>query len=211
MTVKNGNYISRNAKISKNVTFESPIRLNGTTSIQSNCTVKAFTVIDMQTTVAPKTTIGRFCTIGKWCEIGAIAHPVAWLSSSPIQYNMAYHYAEYSEKFPKLDFKRPMETYIGNDVLIDSLSLILRGVNIGDGAIVKARSVVTKDIPPYAIVEGIPAKIIGYRFKKDTIKQLLKLQWWNMHYNELSKLQFNDIHLAIKQLKIAKKGRNYGK
>ncbi|MDR1760873.1 MAG: CatB-related O-acetyltransferase, partial [Bacteroidales bacterium] len=68
---------------------------------------------------------------------------------------------------------------IGNDVWIGYEALIMAGVHIGDGAIIGARAVVTKDVPPYTIVGGIPAKEIRKRFDKETIDFLLHLQWWN--------------------------------
>jgi len=67
---------------------------------------------------------------------------------------------------------------IGNDVWVGYDSLILSGVTIGDGAVIAARAVVTKDVPPYAIVGGNPAKIIRYRFSDDIITRLLKTKWW---------------------------------
>jgi len=67
---------------------------------------------------------------------------------------------------------------IGSDVWIGYDSLILSGITIGDGAVVAARAVVTKDVPPYAIVGGNPAKIIRYRFSEKTIARLLKIKWW---------------------------------
>lgn len=74
---------------------------------------------------------------------------------------------------------------VGNDVWIGSNVKILSGVNIGDGAIIGANSLVTKDIPPYAIAGGNPAKIIKYRFDNETNDKLLKIQWWNFDENEL--------------------------
>ncbi len=68
---------------------------------------------------------------------------------------------------------------IGNDVWIGSNVLIIGGIKIGDGAIVAAGAVVTKDVPPYAIVGGIPARIIRFRFDKEQINKLLELKWWN--------------------------------
>lgn len=68
---------------------------------------------------------------------------------------------------------------IGNDVWIGYEAVILAGVTIGDGAIIGARAVVTKDVPPYTVVGGVPAKPIKLRFSEETISSLLKLQWWN--------------------------------
>lgn len=70
-------------------------------------------------------------------------------------------------------------TIIGNDVWIGQFSLILSGVTVGDGAVIGAKAVVTKDVPPYAIVAGNPARLIRYRFSQEQIKQLLEIKWWN--------------------------------
>ena len=76
---------------------------------------------------------------------------------------------------------------IGNDVWIGFEAVILSGVTIGDGAIIGTRAVVTKDVPPYMIVGGIPAKSIRKRFSDDVICKLLKLQWWNWTENRIKK------------------------
>lgn len=74
---------------------------------------------------------------------------------------------------------------IGNDVWIGAGALILSGVTIGDGAIVGAGSVVTHDVPPYAVVGGVPAKIIRFRYNKDQIEALLKIAWWNWNIEKI--------------------------
>ncbi|MCR5350110.1 MAG: CatB-related O-acetyltransferase [Acholeplasmatales bacterium] len=76
---------------------------------------------------------------------------------------------------------------IGNDVWIGDDSMILSGVTIGDGAVIAARSVVTKDVPPYAIVGGVPAKVIRYRFTPEQIEKLEKIAWWNWDDEKVSK------------------------
>ena len=76
---------------------------------------------------------------------------------------------------------------IGNDVWIGYEAVILAGVSIGDGAIIGARAVVTKDVPPYTIVGGVPAKSIKKRFSDETISSLLSIQWWNWSKEKISK------------------------
>ncbi|GAA0075876.1 CatB-related O-acetyltransferase [Clostridium sp. CTA-5] len=75
---------------------------------------------------------------------------------------------------------------IGNDVWIGFEAVIMSGVHIGDGAIIGTRALVTKDVPPYAIVGGIPAQIIRKRFEDSVIEDLLKIQWWNWSTEKIS-------------------------
>ena len=76
---------------------------------------------------------------------------------------------------------------IGNDVWIGSHSLLLGGIRIGDGAVIAAGAVVTHDVPDYAVVGGVPAKIIKYRFDRMTIQRLQDSKWWNLSIEEVKK------------------------
>lgn len=90
---------------------------------------------------------------------------------------------------------------IGNDVWIGNDVVLKGGVKIGDGAVVAANSVVTKDIPPYAIVAGIPAKIIRYRFASDIVEELLKIKWWNYNYVDLpDNNKCDDINYFVREM-----------
>ena len=89
---------------------------------------------------------------------------------------------------------------IGNDVWIGDGAFIKNGVTIGDGAIIGARAVVTKDIPPYAIVVGVPAKILKYRFSEQIIDRLLNTKWWNLDDSIIKKLPYYDIDKCLKIL-----------
>ena len=107
---------------------------------------------------------------------GNQGHRMDWVSTFP------FHYQANIFKDSHSAYQKTGDTQIGSDVWIGSESMILAGVNIGSGAVVAARAVVTKDVPPYAIVAGNPAKIIKYRFSEEVIKELLALQWW--HWSE---------------------------
>ncbi len=194
------NYLSKNAVVDEDVLLESPVRLYGSAKIRSKSSLGAFSFINTGTTMFRGTKIGRFCSVGKNCEIGAFDHPIDWLSSSPFQYNMKMHFPAYITGFPQVSIKRPGSTHIGNDVWIGSMVIIKRGVTIGDGAIVAGGAVVVKDVPPYAIVGGVPAKILKYRFDEETVQKLLDLKWWDLPYEKLSGIAFDNIGKAINQL-----------
>ena len=90
---------------------------------------------------------------------------------------------------------------IGNDVWIGIKATIMPNITIGDGAVIGANAVVTKDVPPYAVVVGVPAKIIKYRFDEEIIKDLLELKWWNYSESFIKTLPFEDVRECIKLLR----------
>lgn len=108
----------------------------------------------------------------------------------------------------RLDIVEKPSVIIGNDVWIGQDVTILKGCHIGNGAVLASNSVITKDVPDYAIVGGIPAKIIKYRFSEEIIKKLLKLQWWDLSLDLLENIPFDDIEEAIKILELKKKDNN---
>jgi len=118
--------------------------------------------------------IGNFCSIspGVVMITGGI-HCMNWVSSFPfrIRWKMDGAFQD-GMPYTKGDI------IIGSDVWIGTDAMILSGVTIGDGAIIASRSVVTENIPPYAIVAGISAKIIRFRFNQDAVEQLLRIKWW---------------------------------
>lgn len=121
--------------------------------------------------------IGKFCSIGPEVRIGLGIHPTHLKSTYPGFYtNPEYYRVEKLYNFDGEEYK-PVE--IGNDVWIGARATILDGVKIGDGAIIATGAVVTKEVPPYAIVGGVPAKVIKYRFSESRIKELLDEKWWN--------------------------------
>ena len=147
--------------------------------------------------IFPRVTIGRYCSIATHAIVGATAHPTNWLSTSSFQYTKAFD----PECAKKWHFTDNLPTVIGNDVWIGANAVILTGVTVGDGAIIGAGAIVTKDVPPYAIVTGIPAKIMRYRFTPDIISDLLELQWWNLPHEKIRELNFTDIRATIQMLR----------
>ena len=128
--------------------------------------------------------IGRFSCISSYVHTISGRHPTRnWVSIHPAFFSLrkqsGFTYVT-EQKYEEIKFLDDGKTSIriGNDVWIGSHVLLLEGVSIGDGAIVAAGAVVTKDVPPYAIVGGVPAKIIRYRFAFDQIKLLEEIKWW---------------------------------
>lgn len=130
-------------------------------------------------TVLVHAQIGKYCSIGSNCSIGLANHTFTFLSTSPIfteQKNSTGF--SWVEKNLVTDIYTPIK--IGHDVWIGSNVTIMGGVKIGDGAIIGTGAIVTKDIPPYAVAVGVPAKVIKYRFNEKIISQLLDIEWWNL-------------------------------
>lgn len=122
--------------------------------------------------------IGKFCSIAQNVSIGLGKHEMNTISTSPIFFSIK------NATGYKWTTKNSFEEYnlvnIGNDVWIGMNALIKGGIIIGDGAVVAAGAIVTKDVPPYAVVAGIPAKVIKYRFPVVTITKLMEVKWWNL-------------------------------
>ena len=131
--------------------------------------------------------IGRFCSISNHVICNAGIHPfqAPFATTSPCFFSLrkqngaTFATQQMLNEIKTTDNEGAFDCEIGNDVWICEGVFINGGIHIADGAVVLAHAVVTKDVPPYAIVGGVPAKIIGYRYDEATIKWLLKVQWWN--------------------------------
>lgn len=150
-----------------------------------------------------KLIIGKFCSIAcgaKFLFNGA-NHTLKSLSTYPFP----IFYEEWSHGiWADKSWDNKGDIKIGNDVWIGYDAIIMAGVTIGDGAIIATRAVVTKDVPPYTIVGGVPAKIIRKRFSDEVIEELLKQKWWDLPNEEILKrikyIQTGDIE-GLKNIK----------
>lgn len=141
----------------------------GGTILYEPCTIGSYNYFAPYT-LAYNVTIGNYCSIGPGCRLGLADHDVHAISTRATINNGA-------KEMELFDYAHP--TVIGNDVWLGANVVVKQGVRIGDGAVIGANAVVTRDIPPYAIAVGIPAKVRSYRFEEDKIKKLLESGWFN--------------------------------
>jgi virginiamycin A acetyltransferase len=138
-----------------------------------------------------KLKIGKFCSLANKCKfmMSGANHHMNSVTTYPLFWNFIANpdVKSYLDVIPDRKYynKEVKDTTIGNDVWIGYDALIMPGVTIGDGAIIGARAVVTKDVEPYTIVAGNPARVIRKRFDDEVIESLLKIQWWNWEIEKI--------------------------
>jgi acetyltransferase-like isoleucine patch superfamily enzyme len=149
-------------------------------------------------------TIGRYCSIAPAVDIASDQHPTDWLSSSMVQYVDNIHgWGDWIKRngdnyYPPVNkFHSNEPVTIGNDVWVGQGVFIKSGVKIGDGAVIAAHSVVTKDVPSFAIVAGVPATVKKYRFDEDTIERIKQIEWWNYNISGIKSISFNNISSSL--------------
>ena len=138
--------------------------------------------------------IGRFCSIASNVRIGLEknGHPSDWLSSSPAQYSESYLCK--NRMLPSLSYEPVLNTTtIGSDVWIGDGAIVMNGVDVGVGAIIASGAIVTKSVPAYAVVAGVPARVVKYRFEREIIQRMLDSCWWCLPINFLENLPFASV------------------
>lgn len=154
--------------------------------------------------------VGRFCSIGHSLKIVSSNHTIEYVSSYPGFYKtinkdifLVKNDIEINER---LTCPSGKYVEIGNDVWIGDDVTIIGGVTIGDGAVIGTNALIAKDVPPYAIVGGVPAKVIKMRFDENIIKDLLEIRWWDLDIEKIKKesTKFNDIERYITDNKVSK-------
>ena len=141
--------------------------------------------------------IGRYCSIGRGVTLGETPrnHPVDWVSTS---LSVSHQYKSELQL-----------TSIGHDVWVGHGAVVMAGLKVGHGAIIARNAVVTKDVEPYQIVGGNPAKPIRYRFDKDVRDALLASQWWDCDWKQLRELDFSDCQGFLEAVKELKRSVKY--
>ncbi|MCX4187624.1 CatB-related O-acetyltransferase [Methylophaga sp. OBS4] len=156
--------------------------------------IGAYSYIRSGSQILSVASIGRFCSIGRNVTLGLNPrnHPVSWVSTNS-QFSQ-----NYSRKI------KPLE--IGHDVWIGHNAVIMAGITIGHGAVIGCDAVVTRNVAPYEIFAGNPAKKIRLRFPEDIVEQLLSTQWWEYEFSELKAIDFEDVdNFANNAAKLSRK------
>ncbi len=141
--------------------------------------------------------IGKFCAIAAQVRLGAPNHPIERPSQHRFTYCPEYYDAAAARDHAFFRDRREARVTIGNDVWIGHAVIVLPGVTIGDGAVLAAGAVVTKDVAPYTIVGGVPARQIRERFNRAIAAQLSRIAWWGwpseLIFERLSEFQSGDV------------------
>lgn len=148
----------------------------------NDSTIGAFTYTGINTTIN-YSKIGRFCSIGRNVDIGGFNHDYHKITTmSTERYDQLVGLNISKDSGNKIEL-----CSIGNDVWIAAGAQILHSVSIGNGAVIGAGAVVTRNIPPFAIAVGVPARVIGFRCEENLISKLEKISWWNWSIEKLKK------------------------
>ena len=170
--------------------FTADVTVGAHARILSNCTINhshigSYTYINRDALIQ-HATIGNYCSIAQDVVIGLGKHPLHLFATSPLFYR-----AKNPLNIQLIAHDLPFDEYehitIGSDVWIGARATIMHGINIGHGAVIAASAVVSKDVPPYAVVGGVPAKVIKYRFPEHVIAQLLDQKWWDLPAEQVHK------------------------
>ena len=190
-------------RLQKKVHFGIFSKINFNTYFEGNCYIyKNVNVQDSHigygTYIAfnshmPATKIGRFCSIGENVRTGIGNHPLnGWVTTHPAffstQKQAGFSFTEkvlFHDEHKFTDETKKYVVEIGNDVWIGNNVCILDGIKVGDGAVIALGSIVTKDVEPYTVVAGIPAKPVKKRFSEEQIEKLMKIKWWNWDIDKI--------------------------
>ena len=148
--------------------------------------------------------IGRFCHIGDNCAIGLFGHDTSQVTTYPLKYHFDNSVVDVGQDSTADAVRKSRQTIIKNDVYIGESVTIFAGVTVGKGAVIGARAVVTKDVPDYAVVAGVPSQIVRMRFSDKIVDDLLDIQWWQWSDDKI-KSCIEDFHLDVEKFVLSHK------
>lgn len=180
-------------KFDSETSFETPVDLRHAYVWDTEVHVGAFTYLGADSHLT-QASVGRYCSVAKGVQIGPSRHPIDWLTTSTVGF---MHFPAFEEplmdedpswrrQLPVAEGGAFVTTNVGNDVWIGNGACLKEGITIGDGAIIGAMAMVTRDVPPYAIVVGNPARVLRMRFPDPVIERMLAVRWWRYNLLDLA-------------------------
>jgi phosphonate metabolism protein (transferase hexapeptide repeat family) len=139
----------------------------------------------MHGTSVADTVVGKFCAVAAQCRIGPPNHPMERATQHRLSYTPEYYWPAARRDAAFFERRRGAVTRIGHDVWIGHGATVLAGVSVGNGAVIAAGAVVARDVEPWTIVGGVPAKVIRRRFPSDIAERLERLAWWDWSHDRL--------------------------
>ncbi len=179
-----------------------PLFLDCNAQLGPDASIGKYCSLGRDTYIA-RSTIGSFCPTGARVAINPFNHPSDWLSTHEFQYRGdSYGWVDEYRDLGRLERSPDMFTVVtmGSDVWTGHNACVMGGVKVGHGAVIAAGSVVTKDVPPYAVVAGVPATIKRFRFGDQLIERLLQSHWWDLELRQLSGLPFRDVERCLDRI-----------
>jgi acetyltransferase-like isoleucine patch superfamily enzyme len=187
--------------------IEHPVRLQDRAELHAGSSLGAFGFMNVGAIVYRGVRIGRYFSCGRGVEVAVAPHPLTALSTHGFIMNSAW--------FPlvpgygvtdQASLETKAHTSIGHDVWLGAQAVIAAGVTVGTGAVVGANSVITKDVDPYDVVAGVPARTIRSRFDAETCQRLLASRWWELPFKEICKLPYRNALSSLELLSKASIG-----
>lgn len=189
---------SRNIKISSEISLWKKVRLYSGLTIENNTSfykgrflwsMGAYSYCSSE--LARDTTVGRYCSIGEGISIMGYQHPLDRFTTSTVTYSN-YEFSLNNSNIVSNTLNDNKPITIKNDVWIGANVVLKPGITIGNGTVIACNAVVTKDVPDFAIVGGVPAKVIGSRFSPHIIEELLTIQWWDYDFLDFTEIPVDD-------------------